>query len=171
MELRSSIERGPFPAADGWRWLYGLFSQTVGRNDFLRHAVCRYFWPKRLEIRAASKLYRILGVHHFGRLIPTGGALVRRITKARMAPYTLSGTSVGAAREFFYRTCVFETLHLPFFLALLALSVHQLSVGRPDLAVEDSVVNLVANIYPIMHHRHTRARIVRLLSKRAPADD
>jgi hypothetical protein len=39
---------------------------------------------------------------------------------------------------------VFEFLHLPFFLALLGLSVYQLSVGRPDLAIEDSVV------YPLL---------------------
>lgn len=166
MSLRDAMARGPYPD-DGWGWLYEFFSRSLGRHGALRRALCAYFWPKRLEMWAGSKLYRTMGVRQFGRLIPTGGILIRRITKSRMAPYTLSGTSVGAARAFFYRTCVFESLHLPFLLVLLALAVHQLLVGRPDLALEDSAVNLVANIYPIMHHRHTRARIIRLLSKRA----
>ncbi len=161
---RSAVETGPFPEDDGWRWLYAIFSRLAGSNELFKRALCGYFWPKRFEIWARSRIYKTAGVGHFGRLIPTGGVLVRRVTKARMAPYTLSGTSVRAARAFYYRTCVFEFLHLPFFLALLGLSVYQLSVGRFDLAIEDSVVNLVANVYPIMHHRHTRARIVRILS-------
>jgi hypothetical protein len=164
--VRNVVEAGPFPEDDGWRRLYAMFSRLAGSNDLFRRALCAYFWPKGFESWAGSRVYKAVGVGHFGRLIPTGGVLVRRITKARMAPYTLSGTSVGAAQAFYYRTCVFEFLHLPFFLALLGLSFYQLSVGRPDLAIEDSVVNMAVNVYPIMHHRHTRARIVRILSVR-----
>jgi hypothetical protein len=164
--VRDAVEAGPLPRDDGWRWLYAVFSRLARSNDLFRRALCGYFWPKGFEIWAESKVYKALGVGHFGRLIPTGGVLVRRITKARMAAYTLSGTSIRAAQAFYYRTCVFEFLHLPFFLALLSLSFYQLSVGRPDLAIEDSVVNMAANVYPIMHHRHTRARIVRILSMR-----
>ncbi len=84
-----------------------------------------------------------------------------------MAPYTLSGTSVGAARDFFYRTCVFEACHLPICVTLLALSIHRLWIGWIDIAVQEMVLNLAVNVYPIMHHRNTRSRIVRLLSRRA----
>jgi hypothetical protein len=84
-----------------------------------------------------------------------------------MAPYTLAGSSLRAAREFYYRTCVFEALHLPFLLVLVALALHRQSIGRTDLAVENTIVNLIANVYPIMHHRRTRGRIARLLERRS----
>lgn len=104
-------------------------------------------------------------MHLFGAVIPTGGKLVRRVTRARMAPYTLAGSSLRAARAFYYRTCVFEALHLPFLLTLLALALHRASIGRVDLALENTAVNLLANVYPVMHHRRTRARILALLER------
>jgi hypothetical protein len=82
-----------------------------------------------------------------------------------MAPYTLGGNSLRGARAFYYRTCVFEALHLPFLLTLLALAGVRAAGGRWDLAVEDTAVNLLFNVYPIMHHRRTRTRIVELLSR------
>lgn len=111
-------------------------------------------------------MYKLLGVHLFGAVIPTGGIVVRRMTKARMSPYTLAGSSLGAARAFYYRACVFEALHLPFLLALAALAAHRAASGRLDLAIEDMVINLAANVYPVMHHRRTRLRIACLLDRR-----
>ncbi len=49
-------------------------------------------------------------------------------------------------------------------LALLVLTGYQLALGRFDLAVSDMLVNLGVNIYPIMHHRHTRVRITNILA-------
>jgi hypothetical protein len=83
-----------------------------------------------------------------------------------MAPYTLAGNSLRAARDFYYRTCVFEILHLPFLVALVILALHRLSIGRADLALENTIVNLLVNVYPVMHHRRTRMRIARLLERR-----
>jgi hypothetical protein len=80
-----------------------------------------------------------------------------------MAPYTLAGNSVRAARAFYYRACVFETLHMPFCLALLSLAIHRAAIGRLDFAIQHVVVNLAINLYPMMHHRRTRVRIVELL--------
>ncbi|UCF19307.1 MAG: hypothetical protein JSU87_15475 [Gemmatimonadota bacterium] len=110
-------------------------------------------------------MYRSLGVAHFGKVIPTGGVVIRRLTGSRMAPYTLRGTSVGAARDFYYRTCAFEAAHTPFMLALLIITGYQLAMGRLDLALNDMLVNLGVNIYPIMHHRHTRARITCIVAR------
>jgi hypothetical protein len=39
-----------------------------------------------------------------------------------------------------------------------------LATGRFDLAANDMLVNLGVNIYPIMHHRHTRVRITNILA-------
>jgi hypothetical protein len=41
------------------------------------------------------------------------------------------------------------------------------SLPEGDLAAENALVNLVINVYPILHHRHTRVRIVRLLERDA----
>ncbi len=159
------IEAGPFPDADGWGWLYRAFERLAPPGSILRRAVCRYFYPSELERWRNGFVYRLLGVHLFGAVIPTGGIVVRRVTKTRMAPYTLAGQSLSAARAFYYRACVFEALHLPFFLTLLALALHRALSGRLDLALEDTAINLVANVYPVMHHRRTRTRIVQLVDR------
>ncbi len=111
----------------------------------------------------------MLGVHLFGAVIPTGGIAIRRVTKARMAPYTLAAHSLRAARAFYYRACVFEALHMPFALTLGWLAIDRAMNGRPDLALENTVINVAVNVYPMLHHRRTRTRIVRLLERRAIA--
>jgi hypothetical protein len=163
MDLRHHFALDPFPESDGWARLYRRFARLA---PAVQRAVCRYFWPTTLERWRGGKFYDVLGVGLFGSVIPTGGIRVRRLTKSRMAPYTLSGTSVAGARAFYYKTCVFEFLHLPFFLALVGLAIHRALIGRVDLALENTAVNLLFNIYPIMHHRRPRMRIVRLLSNR-----
>jgi hypothetical protein len=137
----------------------------VGRS--LRYIVCQYFWPARLERWQWGRIYRLLGVHLFGAVIPTGGILARRALGVRMAPYTLSERSLGGARAFYYRACVFEALHMPFFLALAVLAIHRLAAGRLDLALQNVGLNLLINGYPMLHHRRTRVRIVKLLFTQA----
>jgi len=165
--LPAALASGPLPEADGWSWLYRVFERAAPRGGRLRGAACGYYLPGPLERWRGGLVYRCLGVHLFGALVPTGGVLVRRLTGARMAPYTLRGSSLGAARDFWYRACVFESLHLPFLLALLALALQRAAGGRLDLALEDTAINLLVNVYPILHHRRTRLRIVRLLERRA----
>jgi hypothetical protein len=159
------VVAGPFPPRDGWAWLYRAFERIAPAGSRRRRWWCRYFYPNRLERWRRGQWFRFLGVHLFGAVIPTGGVFIRRLTGARMAPYTLAGTSVGGARAFYYRTCVFEALHLPFVVALVVLAVHRAMLGRWDLAFENSVVNLALNVYPILHHRRTRVRIVRILEQ------
>lgn len=108
-------------------------------------------------------MYRLLGVHLFGAVIPTGGIAIRRLTGARMAPYTLERSTLRSARAFYYRTCVFESLHLPFLVALLGITIARGAAGQLGLAAQDMAVNLAFNVFPIMHHRRTRTRIVALL--------
>ncbi|NIP18444.1 MAG: hypothetical protein GWM87_10010 [Xanthomonadales bacterium] len=157
--------RGPLPAGDGWGAIYRLFERVAPPGSGLRRKLCAWFWPARWERAGSGRVYRLLGAAHFGRVIPTGGVAVRRLTGSRMAPYTLRGPSVGAAREFYYRACCFEAAHMPFMLALLFITVQRFLEGRIDLAMQDMLVNLAVNIYPIMHHRNTRRRIVRLLER------
>jgi len=159
------IECGSLPYADGWGWLYRLFESVAPTGHLSRRVLCRYFYPNSVEMWRGGLLYKLLGVHLFGRIIPTGGILVRRLTRARMRPYTLAGISLASARAFYYRTCVFESLHLPFLLTLVGLSLDRVMTGRLDLALEDTIINLVANVYPVMHHRRTRMRIIQLIKR------
>jgi hypothetical protein len=165
--VSAELERGPFPYRDGWGWLYRVFERIAPAERRLRRVLCGYFYPSAIERWRGGLVYRLLGVHLFGSVIPTGGIVVRRVTKARMAPYTLAGRSIGAARAFYYRACVFEALHLPFFVTLVLLAAHRAEAGRWDLALENTIVNLVVNVYPVLHHRRTRTRIVNLLVRRA----
>lgn len=166
MGLREELARGPYPEEDGWGCLYRFFARVAPPGGHFRRLVCGYFWPKSFERWRRGLLYRSIGVHIFGALLPTGGSSIRRWTGARMRPYTLSRTSVDAARQFFYKTCVFEMLHMPFLVALIGLAVHRASIGRFDLAMQNTLVNLVANVYPTMHHRRTRTRIVEIVARR-----
>lgn len=161
------LQRGVPPSNDGWTGVYRLVDRIATPTSRLRRALCRYFLPSRLECAGGGRLYRVLGVAAFGRYLPTGGIGIRRVTGARMAPYTLARPTRRAARDFYFRACAFEAAHLPFFLTLTALSLQRASVGRIDLALADMVVNVAVNLYPMMHHRHTRVRIVRLLSMAA----
>ena len=160
------LARGPFPTGDGWGWVYrGV--ERLEPDGALRTALCAYFRPTRLERWRNGLFLRALGVGLFGRIVPTGGITVRRLTGARMAPYTLAGTSVRAARAFYYRACVFEALHLPFCLAMVGLMVARAMEGRWDLVTELFVLNAAVNLYPMLHHRRTRARIIRILQRRS----
>ena len=150
---------------DGWQWAYRFYATHVRQLSLARRFLRWYFLPARWELAGRSRIYRRLGVKAFGRVIPTGGIAIRRMTGQRMRPYTLAAHSLRAAEQFFFRASIFEALHLPFLLVLLALSLIRLSQGRSDLALENLLVNLVFNGYPILHHRHTRARIVRLLRR------
>ena len=161
--IRDQLRIGPFPYDDGWGWLYRAVDRVAPAGGFVRGALCRYFFPNIMERWHVGGIYRFLGVHWFGAIIPTGGIAIRRITKARMAPYTLARSTLEGARAFYYRTCVFEVLHLPFLLAMVFLACLRAAEGRWDLAVENTAINLALNVYPIMHHRRTRTRIVRLL--------
>ena len=153
-----------YPQNDGWLWLYRAYFRFIRPVGILRSFVRGYFRPKPVEVADNGRLYRVIGVSKFERFIPTGGIAIRKLTGAKMAPYTLASLSIRAVRDFRYRTVVFKTLHIPFFLALLILSINQYFKGRVDLAIEDMVVNLVFNLYPMMHQRYTRVRIDRLLS-------
>ncbi len=162
----NQVSLGPYPKNDGWNAIYRSYEKIAKHFPQFRSFARRYFLPKSFEMANKTIFFKLLGVGFFGRIIPTGGTLIRRLTGAKMKPYTLAGCSYRADREFFFRTCIFEALHLAFFVSLVILSAYRLLSGRPDLAAENMVVNLFLNLYPIMHHRHTRARIIKLVHLR-----
>ena len=82
-----------------------------------------------------------------------------------MQAYTLKAYSLTAAIEFRYKSCLFETLHLPFFIVLIWRSLWwYLEQDNIRLAIELLFVNGIFNIYPIMHQRYTRIRVGKLMA-------
>ncbi|MDH3273980.1 MAG: hypothetical protein OEM64_00220 [Gammaproteobacteria bacterium] len=164
--VANALQQGTGPADDGWYWLYRTFDTLAPQGSLRRSAFCTYYTPSKVELANNGRLYRWLGVALFGRFIPTGGIAVRRATGTRMAPYTLARSTVSAARDFYYRACVFESLHFPFFVALLLLAVQRASIGRIDYAIQETILNLLVNVYPMLHHRNTRRRIYSILANK-----
>lgn len=161
-----ALQQGSGPDDDGWNWLYRTFDALAPRGSLRRRVLCTYYTPSRFERAADGRLYRWLGVPQFGRIIPTGGIVIRRATGVRMKPYTLARSTIAAARDFYYRACIFESLHFPFFVALLLLAVHRASIGRIDYAIQETLLNLLVNVYPMLHHRNTRRRIMSILTRK-----
>lgn len=151
---------------DGYEWIETFDKNFLRKNKLLRTILGFYFKPFKIEFYKSGLIYRRIGVHVFGKYLPTGGFEIRRITKRKMQAYTLKYKNLNAAKEFLYKSCFFETLHMPFFLFLLLRSIWWYTEhSNIQLAFELMVVNLVFNIYPIMHQRYTRVRILKLIKK------
>lgn len=155
---------------DGYEWIEQFDRNTLQRVNVIRKMILYYFKPFRFEKYKQGKIYRLLGVRQFGRYLPTGGINIRRWTKRSMPSYTLKGFTRNALKSFKYKSCFFETLHLPFFLFLLGRSLWWFFKNdNLHLAVELILVNAIFNIYPIMHQRYTRIRIDRLIKMKENA--
>lgn len=149
---------------DGYEWLQRFDSDRLKKWPLFRRLLLLYYAPLPCETAGNGSIYRMLGVHRFGRYLPTGGIAIRNLTGKKMQAYTLKGLGLAAIREFRYKSCLFETLHMPFFIALTWRALWwYFAMGNLGLAVELMVVNAIFNIYPMMHQRYTRIRIERIL--------
>ena len=59
LPVRSELEGGPFPYDDGWDWLYRAVDRIAPAGSAARRALCRYFFPNRLERRGGGLVYRL----------------------------------------------------------------------------------------------------------------
>ncbi len=157
-----------YPQNDGWLFIYKFYFNFICKSSFLRKIIKSYFKISSLEKYKDGLLYKFLAVNLFGKIIPTGGILIRRLTHSSMKPYTLAGCSLKSAKEFWYRACIFEALHFPFFITVVFLSIDRYLSGHLNYAIENMIINLFLNIYPMLHHRHTRFRIERLINLKKP---
>ncbi|MHC4179420.1 MAG: glycosyl-4,4'-diaponeurosporenoate acyltransferase CrtO family protein [Planctomycetota bacterium] len=162
----SAISLGEAPDDDKWQAFYRLYYRCVRPVPVFRALVRWYFLPRGLEAWNKGAIYRFLGVAAFGRIIPTGGVRIRRITGAGMVDYTLQCTTLASARKFFFRACAFEAAHSLVFISVSVVVVICCVLGRTHLAVGGTVANLVVNAYPMLLQRYTRVRILRLLARR-----
>lgn len=164
----STIPLGEAPRDDRWQTFYRFYYRCIQPISVYRAFVRWYFLPRRFEVWNEGAIYRFLGVSVFGKIVPTGGILFRRITGAKMVDYTLQGSSLSSSsiRRFFFRTCAFEAGH---FLVLIAMSVAVVFcflLGKIHLAIGGTVANLMINAYPMLLQRYTRVRILNLLARK-----
>ncbi len=150
---------------DGYEWLQRFDSDQLQQWPLIRRILLLYYAPSPCETAGHGSIYRALGVHRFGRYLPTGGIAIRNLTGKKMQAYTLKSKTLAAVREFRYKSCLFETLHMPFFIALTWRALWwYFAMDNVRLAIELMVVNAIFNIYPMMHQRYTRVRIQKLLN-------
>ena len=151
-------------ASDGYEWLERFDKKILKKHDILRRLLLFYFMPFFFEKIRYGCIYRILGVHVFGKYLPTGGINIRRWTGKKMQAYTLKSKSLESVKSFRYKSCFFELLHMPFFLFMLGRAIWwYVDQGSVRLASELMIVNAIFNIYPMMHQRYTRLRILRII--------
>lgn len=151
------------PPGYEWSWLAWVRAHSPGLHSPLRELLRGYFDPSPVEQAGDGRLYRVLGVLVWRRLLSPARALLRRLAARPAASLWLGRPSVKTLQDARTGTCLIEALHLPFFLALLALTIHQLIQGAPDLALRYLALNLLLNAYPIMAQRYVRIQIDRLL--------
>jgi hypothetical protein len=145
-----------------WGWLTWIRAHLPRPHSLLAELLSGYFNPSPIEQAGDGRLYRALGVPVWRRLLSPARAVLRGL--ARLAPSRRETRSAARAlQDARDGTCVIEALHLPFFLALLALSIYYLSAGAPQLALRYLALNLLLNGYPIMAQRYVRLQIDRLL--------
>lgn len=111
------------------------------------------------RVRAAEpRLYRRIGILAFRRFTTNGDALVRFVRR-RHPGYTVHRQDFSKALA---RTYFSERSHLVCLVFGLVTSAYLLAVGWYDWLVWTSLTNIVANLYPILLQRYTRARLARL---------
>jgi hypothetical protein len=159
-------ENRPKHQNDGYEWLIKFDMSYLKKVGVIRAVLKWYFLPFKIEKHGNSLIYRSLGVPVFGKYLPTGGSEIKRMTKMKMKAYSLKSLSINSVVDFLYKNSFFEFLHLPFFVFMVWRSIWWIYYfDNIRIAVELQVVNLLFNIYPIMFHRYTRIRILKLIEK------
>jgi hypothetical protein len=151
------------PPRTNWGWLAWVRAHSPGPRSPLAELLRGYFNPTPIEQAGDGRLYRILGVPVWRRLLSPARAALRSLTARPAASVWAARPAVKRLQDARDGTCVIEALHLPFFLALLGLSIYHLIGGVPELALRYLALNLLANAYPIMAQRYVRLQIDQLL--------
>jgi hypothetical protein len=108
----------------------------------------------------SGRLYELLGVRAFRRLVPDGD-LANRWRRRREPGFRMIRGREGA-RAFLTRNIASEQSHLVLLLAGFATCAYAWRIGWDAWAWYLFVANVAANVYPILLQRYTRTRIARL---------
>jgi hypothetical protein len=113
-----------------------------------------WYRPRHFE----APLYRRMGVRHFRRWATNGDAIVRAVRR-RHPSFTVHR---GKFADALANTRVGEKSHLAFLVFGAVTSVYLLASGWPGWAAWSIASNVIANLYPALLQRYTRARLARL---------
>lgn len=119
--------------------------------------------PRRWEMD--GRLYEALGVRAFRRLVPDGDW--SNALRRRRDPHHRVVLHRAAAEAFVARTDASERSHGVLLLVGLVSSVYAWQIGWRGWAVFIGTGNVLVNLYPMLLQRYTRARLHRLLARRA----
>jgi hypothetical protein len=115
-----------------------------------------YYESKRFE--REGRIYRLMGVHYFKRLVAQGPLSVLasidfRGKRARLDAY-------------YTETLWGEAVHGMMFLTISALAVYAVARSWYDAAVYLMVCNIPINLYPTMLQRYNRFRLTKVIQRR-----
>lgn len=139
--------------------------KLIAAVPVLRSILRFYFMPSRLESYHVGLIYRLLGIKAIAYIIPTGGLLWRRLFHWKGWSFALQGSSIRAAYEYIYTTCVFEILHLSALMLMLHDGIWSIRHGYTDGILKFVLAGILMNGYPAMLQRYNRVRILNLLQK------
>lgn len=139
--------------------------KLIAAIPILRSILRLYFMPNRLESYHTGLIYRLLGINAIAYIIPTGGLLWRRLFHWKGWSFALQGSSIRAAYEYIYTTCVFEILHLSALMLMLHDGIWSIRHGYTDGILKFVLAGILMNGYPAMLQRYNRVRIIKLLEK------
>lgn len=120
-------------------------------------------WYRIRPFERSGRVYEMLGVHHFRRLVPDGD-LANRWTRRRDPSHRVIRGRRSAA-SFLGRTVESERGHLVLLMLGVVSALFALYIGWRGWAFYLSAGNVVVNLYPILLQRYTRTRIVALLQR------
>lgn len=105
-----------------------------------------------------QRVYRLLGVHHFKKIVPLGDYWVYLI-RLVVPGFRVISDKQSALIWVIFTICV-ELLHVIAFFIIFAIGLVDIVNGRFLSAAFTAVLNLFVNVYPIMVQRFNRARLV-----------
>ena len=122
-------------------------------------------WYETRSFERSGRIYERLGVRLFRRLVPNGDWVNAWRRRYDATFRVLRGYE--SALEFRRRTVIGEKGHLVLLAFGFGTALVALLIGWRGWAAYLAVTNILANLYPVLLQRYTRARISRLATRAA----
>jgi hypothetical protein len=117
-------------------------------------------WYRTRSFERNGRIYEYAGVHLFRRLVPNGDWV--NAWRRRQDPSFRAVRNHDHAMQLLRRTVIGEKSHLVMLCLGFASAAYAWRIGWLGWAAYLSAANLLANLYPILLQRYTRARIDRM---------
>lgn len=104
--------------------------------------------------------YKLVGVHHFKKIVPFGDYWILLYNRIFSKKKRLLKSRNDAIIWFVFTLGV-EFLHLVGFIVLIGIAINQLINEEYFRLFKNSGLNLIINVYPIMVQRYNRLRLIK----------